>query len=146
MKLEQIKAAVAAGLTVNWSNSAYKVVNAAGVHLIVYGQGKPKTNCIGLTWSDGETLNGQADDFYVSPDDLAYSLDDTGGYTRPTPGYKEGARYVAFSGGFENLWVEVHSYLGGQMEVDEACELAIDLLLEKKWFADESQTAPVVVI
>lgn len=54
---------------------------------------------------------------------------------------------VGFQAGFEMLWVAVISYLPGcTVDAEEACEIAIDLLLEKKWFADESDTMPAVVI
>lgn len=54
--------------------------------------------------------------------------------------------YVGYQAGFEMLFVAVISYLPGcVVEPDEACEIATDLLLEKKWFADESQTEASIV-
>ncbi|MDH1555924.1 hypothetical protein N5E86_15835 [Stutzerimonas stutzeri] len=53
---------------------------------------------------------------------------------------------VGYQAGFEMLFVAVISCLPGcVVEPDEACEIATDLLLEKKWFADESQTEPSIV-
>ncbi len=60
---EEIKSAVAAGNTVYWSNKAYQVVlDSVGQYLI-----KCLLNgaCIGLTWADGETLNGRPEDFFI---------------------------------------------------------------------------------
>lgn len=55
--------------------------------------------------------------------------------------------YVGFDAGFEPLYVAVISYLPGcTVDAEAACEIAIDLLLEKKWFADESETAPFIVL
>ncbi|MBU0564893.1 MAG: hypothetical protein KJ890_15495 [Gammaproteobacteria bacterium] len=55
--------------------------------------------------------------------------------------------YVGFDAGFEPMFVGVISYLPGcVVDAGEACEIAIDLLLEKKWFANEADTAPSVVL
>jgi hypothetical protein len=46
---------------------------------------------------------------------------------------------VGWQVGFEPLFVACWSYLGGEEcnpDYAEACELATDLLVEKKWFAD----------
>lgn len=51
-------------------------------------------------------------------------------------------RFVAWQCGFEPLVVAVWSYLPGcTVDDDEAEELAADLLLERGWFADETDTA-----
>lgn len=64
MTLEEIKNAIANGDTVHWSNSAYAVNKAAnGGYLI---KCTLNGHCIGLTWSDGVTLNGHESDFYIS--------------------------------------------------------------------------------
>lgn len=47
------------------------------------------------------------------------------------------ARLVGWQCGNEPMFVAVWSYLGGRLDDDEAVELAIDLLFEKGWFADE---------
>ncbi len=63
MNLNEIKAAVQAGKVVHWSSSDY---------IVVYSHNEDKfyikcihgNHCIGLTWADGVTLNGRADEFY----------------------------------------------------------------------------------
>lgn len=64
MNLEQIKKAVEEGKTVHWANKAYVVIkDKVGQWFI---------NCvnndsaIGLTWTDGKTLNGKEEDFFLS--------------------------------------------------------------------------------
>lgn len=65
MTLEQIKAAVAAGRTVHWSNDGYDVIrDNVGQWLIIY---RPNRHCIGLTHADGVTMNGRPDEFYLAP-------------------------------------------------------------------------------
>ena len=63
MTLEEIKAAVEAGHVVHWHNSAYKVVKDN------LGQWMVKCtdngHCIGLTFSDGVTLNGKPEEFFM---------------------------------------------------------------------------------
>ncbi len=54
MNLEQIKTALA-----NWSNESYKVIYDKKSD--EYDNG----HIIGLTWTDGTTLNGKEEDFYV---------------------------------------------------------------------------------
>ena len=62
-----IAQAVADGKAVHWMNDGYTVINdKAGQHLIVWNEGGAGENCIGLTWSDGVTLNGQPNQFYVN--------------------------------------------------------------------------------
>lgn len=69
MTLEEIKQAVLSGKTVHWSNHSYKV------EIDYVGEGCPFVICsddgrfIALTWSDGVTLNGKEDDFYVAVSD-----------------------------------------------------------------------------
>lgn len=55
------------------------------------------------------------------------------------------ARLVGWQCGFEPMFVAVWSYLGNRLDDDEAIELATDLLIERKWFADEA-TEPDYVI
>jgi len=62
MNLQEIKAAVEAGETVHWVNQQYVVIkDTLGRFLI-----KCLTNdsCNGLTWTDGQTLNGKESQFY----------------------------------------------------------------------------------
>ena len=64
MTLNEIKNAVLAGKTVHWSTTAYAVkYNDQGGFNIVY---TPDGNCIGLTWRDGVTLNGNENEFFIS--------------------------------------------------------------------------------
>lgn len=49
----------------------------------------------------------------------------------------DNARLVGWQCGFEPLFVAVWSYLGVDLDEDEAVELATGLLLEKNWFAGE---------
>lgn len=64
MTLDEIKAAVAAGKTVHWKSSSYTVeLDTAGqwlIHCAFNG------HCVGLTWRDGVTMNGEPGDFYVA--------------------------------------------------------------------------------
>jgi hypothetical protein len=62
MTLEEIKAAVEVGKTVYWSNRSYRVVKGvADQWLIKCDNG----HCIGLTWTNGTTMNGKPEDFFV---------------------------------------------------------------------------------
>lgn len=67
MKLEQIKEAVQQGKTVHWSNTGYKVILSKTYKgeeqwLISHTNG----HAIGLTWTDGITMNGKEEDFYIA--------------------------------------------------------------------------------
>lgn len=62
MNLNEIKAAVESGKTVHWANAGYRVVKGASGFLIVYESG----DAIGLTWADGETLNGEPGEFFTA--------------------------------------------------------------------------------
>lgn len=147
MTLEQIKAAVASGLKVCWKNGSYVVTGSGNDYLITFGKGSRHENSIGLTWKDGSTLNGAATDFYVHAGCISFAVDTELADVHPVVAEMcKNARYVGFKAGFEVVWVAVCDYLGTTLDVGEACELATDLLLEKKWFADEAQTAPWVVI
>jgi hypothetical protein len=67
MTLEEIKKAVLEGKTVHWSNTNYVVVKD---NLDQWLINCPSNGyCIGLTWSDGKTLNGKEEDFYVAASD-----------------------------------------------------------------------------
>lgn len=57
----------------------------------------------------------------------------------------ENARLVGWQCGFEPLFVPVWSYLGVKLSEEEAEEIAIDLLEEKKWFTDESIPADYII-
>lgn len=62
MKLQEIKDAVEAGKTVCWKNDAYVVIKANDEWLI---KCTLNDNCIGLTWRDNKTMNGEEKDFFV---------------------------------------------------------------------------------
>lgn len=63
MTLEQIKAAIANGQKVHWSNTGYEVIKTkSGEYLIKF---IPNNHCIGLTWQDGKTLNGKEEQFFA---------------------------------------------------------------------------------
>lgn len=65
MTIDQIKAAVDAGLCVKWANDGYDVIrDCNGEYLIRYW---PNGHCIGLTNSAGDKLNGAPELFYVKP-------------------------------------------------------------------------------
>lgn len=61
MTLQEIKSAIAEGKTVHWSNKGYKVVKTFD-YFIKHESG----SMIGLTWADGETLNGEEEEFFIS--------------------------------------------------------------------------------
>jgi hypothetical protein len=66
MNLQQIKSAIEEGKTVCWANEAYQVIKTkSGNYLIGYNIGGRGENYIGLTWRDGETLNGKEEEFYI---------------------------------------------------------------------------------
>lgn len=63
MNLEEIKAAIVAGKTVRWKNNSYEVRKTVKGEFVI---GCTFNNhCIGLTWTDGVTLNGNEKDFYI---------------------------------------------------------------------------------
>ena len=63
MTLEEIKAATLANKIVHWQSSAYTVeIDNVGQWLIYCSH---NGNCIGLTWRDGVTLNGEPEHFYL---------------------------------------------------------------------------------
>jgi hypothetical protein len=68
---------------------------------------------------------------------VSYAVDDALSERRPDEAPPH-ARLVGWQCGFEPLFVAVWSYLPGEEPPDyaEAIELATDLLVEKKWFAD----------
>lgn len=63
MTLEEIKKAVEAGKKVHYGNNSYQVLkDAIGQWLIMY---TPNGSCIGLTWADDVTLNGNEEMFFI---------------------------------------------------------------------------------
>ena len=133
MNLEQIRAAQKLGLTVHWANEGYTVHDNS----IVWAFGTPKANSIGLTWSDGKTMNGQPDEFFVGRASLTHWVDTAGAggkidATLATPDLHQPARYVIFKTlKHGRQVVAVWHYIPNTgVGVDEATELAIDYLLE----------------
>lgn len=62
MTLEQIKAAVNAGKKVFWASTLYEVrKDSNGSFNIVCTS---NNNAIGLTWTDGITMNGEPEQFF----------------------------------------------------------------------------------
>lgn len=62
MTLPEIKNAIENGLTVHWTGPRYTVIkDRIQNFLIICDNG----NCIGLTWQDGITLNGNEKEFYI---------------------------------------------------------------------------------
>ncbi|MBN8857067.1 MAG: hypothetical protein J0H29_01690 [Sphingobacteriales bacterium] len=63
MTVQEIKKAVDEGKTVCWATPAYRVIkDSIGQYLIVC---LLNNNCIGLTWRDGVTLNGEQQEFFT---------------------------------------------------------------------------------
>lgn len=72
MTLEEIKAAVDAGKKVHWANAGYEVRKSAdGEYFIIFTSNQ---SVIGLTWSDGITMNGDEKDFFIADMDEDYKL------------------------------------------------------------------------
>jgi hypothetical protein len=63
MTLEEIKQAIADGHKVYWKNTAYEVIkDSREQYLIVCTF---NGHCIGLTWQDNTTMNGNPTDFFT---------------------------------------------------------------------------------
>lgn len=62
MNLAQIKSAITAGQVVHSVNTGYSVIlDKIGQYLICHHS----KDCIGLTYQDGATLNGNEDEFFI---------------------------------------------------------------------------------
>lgn len=66
MTLKEIKQAVDQGKTVHWKDQAYRVVKNKGDYFI---HCRLNGFTIGLTWQDGQTLNGKPEDFFLAGKD-----------------------------------------------------------------------------
>ena len=65
MTLAEILRAVDEGLTVHWQDEGYVVERAPnGGNCVI--RSLSTGHCIGLTWADGITLNGKAEEFFIS--------------------------------------------------------------------------------
>jgi len=70
MTLKEIKAALAIGRKVHWSNTAYDVIlDSVPQYLINCNL---NDHCIGLTWTDGTTMNGREMDFFSPAVEFGY--------------------------------------------------------------------------
>jgi len=66
MSLIQIVEAILNGKRVFWKNTGYEVIrDSIGQYLIGFDIGGNKENWIGLTHTDGLTVNGNPEDFFV---------------------------------------------------------------------------------
>lgn len=66
MRLEDIKSAVESGQYVYWKHEGYQVIkDSVGQWLILCHL---NGHCIGLTWQDGVTMNGDEWDFHIRPE------------------------------------------------------------------------------
>jgi len=63
MTLAQIKMAIAKGQKVYWSNYSYEVVKDNLSKYLIRCKGN--NHCVGLTWLDGVTMNGDESDFFT---------------------------------------------------------------------------------
>lgn len=69
MKLNEIKEAVLAGKTVHWKNGAYRVIFDPTRGSVIAGfliECVLNGDCIGLTWTNGVTMNGEEEDYFVA--------------------------------------------------------------------------------
>ena len=64
MTLQEIKQAIEQGKKVNWSNNLYEVIKDKNNEYLIHCKGNG--HCIGLTWRDGVTMNGNEKDFYIN--------------------------------------------------------------------------------
>lgn len=86
-------------------------------------------------------VNDAADAMHIKNQELLRALLDR------APMFLEHARIVGWTCGFEPMCVLVYSYLPNvAMDEDEAIELAVDFLQERKWFADPTNTEPDFVL
>lgn len=79
---------------------------------------------------------------------ISYCVDDAGA-ERDVKDMPANARLVGWQCGFEPMFVAVWSCLGSWLDDEEAEDLAIDLLIEKKWFSgqhDRGGTEPDYII
>ena len=69
MNLAEIKEAVLAGKAVHWKNHGYRVIYAPKLNdfLIRFDY---NGDCIGLTWTNGVTMNGEESDFFLSEEEV----------------------------------------------------------------------------
>lgn len=61
---QDIREAVKNGKKVYWKNKGYEVITDSKNQWFI--KCEYNNHCIGLTWRDGETLNGDINDFFIS--------------------------------------------------------------------------------
>jgi hypothetical protein len=69
VNLAEIKEAVLSGKVVHWKNGAYRVIFDPTRGSVVAGfliECVLNGDCIGLTWTNGVTMNGEEKDFFIS--------------------------------------------------------------------------------
>ena len=77
---------------------------------------------------------------------ISHILDDALSQDHSMSELQPNARLIGWQCGFEPMFVAVQSYLPDTtVDKDEAVEIAMDYLTERKWFADEP-TGPDYVI
>jgi hypothetical protein len=62
MRLQEIKDSLEAGKKVFWKNGNYQVIKGKYDYLI---ECQSNGSCIGLTWTDEVTMNGEEEDFFI---------------------------------------------------------------------------------
>lgn len=62
MTLQEIKSAINEGFKVYWKNQLYEVIKDSIGQYLIYCHSNG--HCIGLTWRDNETMNGDKKDFF----------------------------------------------------------------------------------
>lgn len=76
MTLDEIKTAIEQGKRVFWTNDNYEVIKDKLGQYLIYCH--LNEYCIGLTWQDKKTMNGQEEEFYIAKQTMtekeAYSL------------------------------------------------------------------------
>jgi hypothetical protein len=75
---------------------------------------------------------------------VAYCVDDALS-EREIKDMPDNARLVGWQCGFEPMFVAVWSYLDLDLDDDEAEQLAVELLIERKWFADKPTSADYII-
>ena len=63
MNIQEIKTSVESGLVVHWATEAYRVIKTGGGRWLI--KCDINGHCIGLTWTDGVTMNGDENQFFV---------------------------------------------------------------------------------
>ena len=66
MHLEEIKQAVEIGHRVFWKTNAYEVIKDSIGQWLIFCHFNQ--SCIGLTWRDGKTMNGEESEFFICDD------------------------------------------------------------------------------